>query len=311
MALSTARMEELGYILRGANSVKEQITDEYRSSLKLTEKREVTVPTKEGDMVHCYLFISPKRVPGCAVHINIHGGGFAQPHAERDEIYSARIADAIKGIVVDIDYRLSPEYAYPAAFAECYGVCRWVFENLEAWKADKRKVSIGGQSAGATLTAAIALKSKAEDEFSFSRQVLCYGWLDLATDQADKKEADINTLSVERCRLLLEGYTGGERELLKNPYCSPMSATDDMLIGQPDTLVITAGKDNFRFEDMTYAARIAEAGGTVTVRCFKDSRHGFITYCTHGWEEGQKLIMETLIRDCLCVDCSSAPLPSV
>ncbi len=293
MPLTEERKNFLATHLRGTSVAKEIITPEYTENLKLAEREEIFVPTVSGPS-RCLVFRAKNRTPDCPVHINIHGGGFVRPHLIRDEIYSSKIADAIQGIVVDIDYRLSPEFAYPTAFNECYDVCKWVFDQAKAWDADSKRISLGGHSAGGNLTAAIALKANQTGDFRLCLQLIDYGATDMFTDPADKPEADINMIPVDRGRMFTEAYTHGDLSLTKDPFVSPMAATDDMLAGLPDALVITAGKDNFRFENEAYAARLIAAGVKVTAKRFLESLHGFNIHCTGEWEEGQQLIIDTL-----------------
>ena len=294
MALSEERKKEMTAYLRGTSVAKENITPEYRKCLELADKETVTIPVGDQDDVTCYIFTAKNRTKNCPVHINVHGGGFVRPHVERDEIYSSKVADAIGGIVVDVDYKLAPEYPFPAAFKEAYEVCRWTFSKLKEWDADEKRVSMGGHSAGANLTAAVALKANQTKEFQLCLQVLDYGAFDRATDPADKKEAATNMIPVERSRMFTEAYTDGDLELVKNPYISPLLASDEMLKGLPEALVVAAGHDNFRFEDCDYAARMALAGTKVTLKCFTESKHGFIVHCTEEWEAGQDLVIAAI-----------------
>lgn len=279
--------------LRGHSVAKENITPEYRKNLDLAEREVITLESAGGP-VTCYIFTAKERTAHCRVHINVHGGGFVRPHVERDEIYSAKVAHAIQGIVVDVDYALAPEHPYPTAFDQCYDVCRWVFSKLEGWDGDVKRVSMGGHSAGANLTAAVALKANQTGDFALCLQVLDYGAFDMVTDPADKPEAATNMIPVERGRMFNLAYTGGDLAVLKDPYCSPLLASDEMLTDLPEALVISAGLDNFRFEDEQYAIRMAAMGVKVTVKRFLKSKHGFIIHCTEEWEEGQELVIETI-----------------
>ena len=107
----------------------------------------------------------------------------------------------------DMDYKLAPEYPFPTAFHEAYEVCRWTFSKLKEWDADEKRVSMGGHSAGAILTAAVALKANQTKEFALCLQVLDYGAFDMATDPADKKESATNLIPAERGRMFTEAYT--------------------------------------------------------------------------------------------------------
>ena len=293
MALNEERKITLAEHLRGTSVAIEIITPEYQKNLELAQREEADVPTAYGTS-KCYIFRAKNLSPLCPIHINIHGGGFVRPHLIRDEIYSSKIADAIQGIVVDVDYRLAPEYPYPIAFNECYDICKWVFSHADTWGADINKISAGGHSAGGNLTAAIALKSNQTGDFRLCLQVIDYAALDMYTDPSEKPEADTNMIPVERGRMFTEAYTNGDLTLTREPFCSPFAADDDMLIGLPDALVITAGKDNFRFENEAYALRMASMGVKVTIKRFLNSYHGFIIHCTGEWEDAQQLIIDNL-----------------
>ena len=288
--------EEKDYLieqLRGHSVAKENITPEYCKNLELADREEFLVETVSGT-VRCYVFTAKNRTPNCRVHINVHGGGFVRPHVLRDEVYSAKVADRIQGIVVDVDYDLAPEYPYPTAFNQCYDVCRWVFSKLADWDGDEKRVSMGGHSAGANLTAAVCLKANQTGDFKLCLQVLDYGCFDMVTDPADKPEAASNLIPVERGRMFGRAYTEGNPELLNDPYCSPLLAPAEMFKGLPEALVVSAGYDNFRFEDEQYGLKMVRAGVKVTMRCFLNSSHGFIVHCTDEWEEGQELVIHMI-----------------
>lgn len=291
--LTREEKEALVASLRGKSVAKENITPEYCRNLDLADREEVEVSTSEGP-VKCYIFTAKNRTPKCRVHVNVHGGGFVRPHVLRDEVYSAKVADAIEGIVVDVDYSLAPEYPYPTAFNQCYDVCRWVFSMLESWDGDAKRVSMGGHSAGANLTAAVCLKANQTKDFRLCLQVLDYGAFDLVTDPADKPGAEENLIPAERGRMFSLAYTDGNPDILNDPYCSPLLATDEMLAGLPEALVISAGYDNFRFEDEQYAMRLIGAGVKVTAKRFLESYHGFIIHCTDEWESGQEMVIRLI-----------------
>lgn len=291
--LTREEKEKMIAVLRGTSVAKENITPEYCRNLDLADREEVEVPTCEGP-VTCYIFTAKNRTEHCPVHVNVHGGGFVRPHVLRDEVYSAKVADAIRGIVVDVDYSLAPEYPYPVAFNQCYDVCRWVFSMLKAWDGDENRVSMGGHSAGANLTAAVCLKANQTKDFRLCLQVLDYGAFDLMTDPANKPGAETNMIPAERGRMFSLAYTDGNLDLLKDPYCSPLKAPDGMLAGLPEALVVSAGNDNFRFEDEEYAKRMIAAGVKVTAKRFLESNHGFIVHCTEEWEEGQDLVISMI-----------------
>jgi acetyl esterase len=291
--LTEERKAVLIEALRGHSVAVEHITEEYSKYLESCAREEITLETSGGAM-KVYVFTAKNRIENCPVHINVHGGGFVRPHEKRDEIWSCKVADALKGIAVDLDYSLAPEYPYPTAVNQCYDAVKWVFSMLTSWDADPKRVSMGGYSAGANLTAVTALKANETKEFRLCCEVLGYGCFDMATDPSDKPDAEHNLIPAERGRMFNECYTELDPEKLASPYCSPIKADEKMLRGLPDTLIIAASRDNFRFEDADYARKLFLAGVKVTAKVFPDADHGFIIHCSGPWQEGQQLIIEYL-----------------
>lgn len=71
---------------------------------------------------------------------------------------------------VSVDYRLSPEHAYPAALEDCLAVTNHIIENHKQLGVNPNKIIIAGDSAGGNLAAAVALKLKKKIKL----QVLIY-----------------------------------------------------------------------------------------------------------------------------------------
>jgi acetyl esterase len=216
----------------------------------------------------------------------MHGGGFILPHNEDDDMYCARVAVGIKGIVVDIDYAKSDEHPFPAAFNQCYAVAKWVFVQADSWGADPLHISIGGHSAGGNLSEAITMKASDSGDMHFCLQVLDFA----ATDNYQAMLPD----GAERSKAFSMFYADGNVSTLKDPYCSPAYATNEMLQGQPDTLFVNAGLCQFKDVNERFALRIARTGAKVTIKEFPLSHHGFTVRMLDDWQEAQKIIVEQI-----------------
>lgn len=294
MALSEERKAALIEGARNVQLVTENITEEYKANLLKADRSRIVIPVEPDDNVPCYIFTAKNRIPHCPVLINVHGGGFVVGHMLRDEIFSAKMADAIRGIVVDVDYKVAPEYPYPTAVNEVYGVAGWVYAHAQEWDADPNRICMAGHSAGGTFVSAVCQKASVTGDFKIRLQILDYPCMDLHTDPADKPEGADSKISPEISRMYNEAYTGGNYEVTSEPMCSPGLAGNELLRDLPEALIITAGKDNLRFEDHEYAKRLIENGVRVTAQCFTDSPHGFVIFCDKSWQEAHKLIIEKI-----------------
>lgn len=308
MALSQQEREYWENIICNTGGTREvmlksrEFPEKLKQCTEKVERQECTVPVNKEGIPDVRIVITKAldRKKGCPVHINCHGGGFVFPQGEDDDFYCAHIASGMHGIVVDVDYAVGPDYPFPTAFEQSYFIAFWVFSQCEAWEADKNRVSMGGQSAGANLTAAVALRANESKDFRLCLQVLQYAVMDFATDPANKPEARRQTDgAIERMRAFDAYYTAGDDNLNLLPFVSPGRATEKMIKGLPATLIITAGKCNLRFEDEAYGMRLAASGSEVTIKRFLNSRHGFAGRMVDEWWEAQECVIRAINRTSL------------
>ena len=55
----------------------------------------------------------------------IHGGGMVLGNVEMSDPYCAGIADTLNVLVASVEYRLAPEYPFPAPIEDCYAGLKW------------------------------------------------------------------------------------------------------------------------------------------------------------------------------------------
>ncbi|MEM9449314.1 MAG: alpha/beta hydrolase fold domain-containing protein [Cyanobacteria bacterium P01_E01_bin.6] len=78
----------------------------------------------------------------------LHGGGFAMGSCQTYRRLAADLAAAANSSVLLIDYRLAPEYPYPAALEDTLTAYRWLIDTL---RFSPSQVAIAGDSAGGNL----------------------------------------------------------------------------------------------------------------------------------------------------------------
>lgn len=94
----------------------------------------------------------------------LHGAcGVAGSLDSHDEVsrYLAKQSDAM---VIAIDYRLAPEFKYPAGHSDVYDTVKQIWDNAESLNIDKAKFAIAGESTGAYFAAATTLRSSREKD---------------------------------------------------------------------------------------------------------------------------------------------------
>ncbi len=89
-----------------------------------------------------------------------HGGGFTIGSLDTHDRLCRRLASGAQCSVISIDYRLAPEFAFPAAFDDAFASLHWLIENASSMGIDPNKIAVAGDSAGGTLAAACALHAR-------------------------------------------------------------------------------------------------------------------------------------------------------
>jgi hormone-sensitive lipase len=64
-----------------------------------------------------------------SIIIHIHGGGFIAMSSRSHQNYTRKWANQLKIPIFSIDYRLAPEFTYPAAVDDCWQAYNWILKN--------------------------------------------------------------------------------------------------------------------------------------------------------------------------------------
>lgn len=99
--------------------------------------------------------LSKPQNPKDRVILYFHGGGFVVGSVKTRRMFTSYLADKAGYDVVAVEYRLAPEYPYPAAPEDCFNVYR---ELLKEYKTGN--IVLLGESAGGNLVLSVLLKIK-------------------------------------------------------------------------------------------------------------------------------------------------------
>jgi len=205
-----------------------------------------------------------------------HGGGWVFGNLKNYESFCTQIANLSSSAVVSVEYNLAPEHKFPEPLEDCYSALIWILENGNKYGLDPSRLIICGDSAGGNISAAVTLMARDRSISSIGYQVLIYPAVDLSNFDYEsfKLFGTGNLLGTNDMPLAIERYLNRMDECY-NPYVSPILAKD--FSNLPPAYVITAGYDVLRDQGHEYALKLAKAGVTVTIRCYKEFMHGFFT----------------------------------
>jgi len=207
------------------------------------------------------------------VVVFFHGGGWVVCTLETHDPYRRALATEAAVIVVSVDYRLAPEHRFPAGLEDCRVATEWVLEHAAELGGDSR-VLVGGDSAGGTFAAVVALLLRDKGVMGLAGQILIYP----VTAYYDPPTASY----LENA----EGYGLTRKGMIWfwNHYLNDKSQANDFragpllassLVGLPRAFVVTAEFDVLRDEGQAYAKRMAKAGVDVTHVFVEGMNHGF------------------------------------
>jgi acetyl esterase len=111
------------------------------------------------------------------VIIYYHGGGFVLYHLEAHDNVCRRLCVMNDCIVVSVDYRLAPEYCFPAAHDDAFAAIQWVKKNIATYGGNAENLVVAGDSAGGNLAACMAHRCKKEN-ILLKAQIMIYPWID-------------------------------------------------------------------------------------------------------------------------------------
>lgn len=157
----------------------------------------------------------------------LHGGGYmmGSPHSHR--ALAARLGRAAQARVLLPDYRLSPEYPFPAAVEDAAGAYRWLLSR----GLEPGKIVIAGDSAGGGLTLATLLFLRDAGVLMPAAAMAMSPWTDLnvagestKTGSTVKPMSRTEQLAIEPTRselqMMSRYYIGDEDP--RNPLISPV-----------------------------------------------------------------------------------------
>lgn len=236
--------------------------------------RELRIPTSVGT-ASALVYLPPPESPS-PVHVNFHGGGYVLASTELDDPLCRYLAAEAGMTVVNVDYVVAPQHPFPAAPHQAYEVVRWVAEHgaEQGWDGDR--LTIGGQSAGGGLAAAVARLALERGGPRIALQVLHYPPLDLATSAKDKSAVAGRPMLKPWMAEVFDGSYVPDPRQRTDRLVSPANPADTAdLTGIAPALVITAELDLLRDEGDRYAERLRQAGALVQHHVVPGADHGY------------------------------------
>jgi acetyl esterase len=202
-----------------------------------------------------------------------HGGGFVFGDMYTAGATCRALAARSGAVVVAVRYRLAPEHPLEAGRADCLAVVRWLAGHAAEIGGDRRRMAVGGDSAGGGIAALVAQECTRSGP-QLAAQVLVYPATDMVGTYPSASEPMPGLLTGEWTAWIRERIA--EVSDLSDPSSSAIRTED--LTGVAPAIVLTAGFDPLRDEGIAYAERLRAAGVPVRLLHYPGQIHGFLTF---------------------------------
>jgi acetyl esterase len=217
------------------------------------------------------LYVPRDAGPVSPMLVFFHGGGMVYGDLDSHDALCRFLAETAGVRVLAVDYRLAPEAPFPAAVDDAWAAFEDVARRAEEYGADPSRLAVGGDSAGACLSAVTAIRA-AEEGVPLAFQLLIYPVTDLRGRTRSRELFGRGLfLTAEFIELATTSYLGDADP--RDPRASVMYA--DLPAGLAPAFVATAGFDPLRDEGEAYARKLAEAGVPVRQKRYGGEIHGF------------------------------------
>lgn len=230
--------------------------------------------TKAGADVRVFV---PDARAGSAALLWIHGGGLVIGNAAQDDLFCAETARELGIVVVAAEYRLAPEFPFPAALEDCFSAWAWLLESAQQFRIDPLRVAVGGQSAGGGLAASLAQRIHDAGGAQPAAQWLFSPMLDDRTALA--RELDVVGHYVWDNRQNRFGWQAYLGDTFGTPQVPDhaVPARRSSLEGLPPAWIGVGDIDLFFHEAAAYAERLNAAGTACALDVVPGAPHGFET----------------------------------
>ena len=202
------------------------------------------------------------------VILHLHGGYYIAGNLKLVRPLAAVFSRENNCRVLNLDYRLAPEFPFPAAIEDATAAYRWLIDNQNI---DPNNIIIEGTSAGGGLTIACLLNLRDQGASLPVAAVALCPYVDLAlTGKSYEKNADFDWISREMSEFCAPLYLNGINP--RNPLASPIYAN---FRGIPPLLIQVGGAEVLLNDSLRLVERARAAGVEVELDIWEDMVHGF------------------------------------
>jgi epsilon-lactone hydrolase len=213
--------------------------------------------------------------------VHVHGGGYVLSPGEAGTPEAIMMAGYGHIKVVSIDYRMPPDFPYPAAMDDAMAVYKEIVKTTDA-----KKIAIFGTSTGGGMTLAMVLRAKMEGLPLPAAIAPGTPW----SDMTKTGDSYFTNDTVDNVLVSNEGWLGDAAKLyanghdLKDPLLSPVYGD---LHGFPPTILTSGTRDLFLSNTVRVHRKLRDAGVVADLIMFEGMSHAQYLFSADAPENKQ------------------------
>jgi acetyl esterase/lipase len=243
---------------RGAN-----LLEAYIQSGGEFERKKADIPN-----IDAYWLTTPNTEPDSPVLVFTHGGAYVGGSGKEVPPAVIAIANAAGMRVLSVDYRLAPQYPFPAAVDDAVAAYRWLLSQ----GLSNEEIGWFGESAGGGLTLATMHALKQNGLPLPGAIAVLSPWTDLTLSSESYFTLDADDPAFTRDQLSILAHAYYQQSDPRDPLVSPVYGE---FSGFPPTLIQVGSKEIVLSDSLRFARLARAAGVDVTLDVWDGMWHVF------------------------------------
>lgn len=237
---------------------------------------EISILCRDGGLINARLYkpieFAQVTVPR-PVLLYFHGGGYCIGGLESHDSLCRSLAALTPCYVLNVAYRLAPEYRFPTAVQDAQDAYRWVVSTGAEYSLDPSRLAVGGDSVGGTLATGLTITAREEMWPQPVCQILLYpctsAWQDT---ESHRRFAQGYLLEEKTLQWMFMNYLRDKTDRTDWRF-APLQT--DNLCNLAPAFLLLAEFDPLLDEGIEYADKMKAAGVSTRVKIYPGMIHDF------------------------------------
>ncbi|PXW81616.1 acetyl esterase [Nitrosomonas sp. Nm84] len=236
----------------------------------------IRIPCRDGQSINARLY-SPvefmEKTGSLPVLLYFHGGGYCIGGLDSHDSLCRSLAALTPCCVLNVAYRLAPEYRFPTAVYDAQDAYQWVLSSGSEYNLDATRLAVGGDSAGGALAAGLTIAAHNENWPQPVRQVLLYPCTSVwQNTESHRRFAQGYLLEAKTLQWMFTNYLRTDADRADWRF-APLQASD--LGNLAPAFLVLAEYDPLLDEGIAYAEKLKAAGISTQVKIYSGMTHDF------------------------------------